>query len=709
MPASPSKSQWRTLRRYVLAGDREAARHMLQDMVHNYPEDKEAAAELTRLILGEKLHISESPHERQARLISEAQQELLHTLTSHTPQSLACMPTEELQRMQDSLLAAIRTLKSCKAAAPNGTKAYKKALERELARRRKRSRRGLMMGACVVAAALLLLGATAFFLHRQATDLETRLHKALVGANWADIDNLLRTADTGVNRLMNPRLEALITKVKSWQQGVLARSQELHRQMLVYEKLNAIDTLSLEERGRFLRCIRALPAPFAPRLLNRWDKLCRPVHAAIERQRKTYLAEVEQAIATPAFSGDKKADTELLRERARALRRVTDVFNDAQEAFDLDPKLLQTLQQCSMENEVCMEDIAQFARIENLMNSARNLTQYRRAIDEFHPMQYPPAQALALAGKALPSEAAIAADLRAARHQLPAEIHPAITAAIVDKGPSFTPTHPATPEQVHLMEDTFSSQTLRRRLYEVTAPSGKVNYTDAPPGVTDRNTVVFDISELDPEHVLDRTRHQEWENANAVWIRTIDASPLLRATDISRDRFFLDANVPDLLGRITAVQNKLCPALAKAYLYHTLLELIRLHRTPEIMGLRFSPTLQADIESFRKLVARCPLPLSVTAWLQHSAEQREAEKLWEQWFDAHRNRDYALEMSRNLSRILREQPRYLGYVGAEGAAILCDPLPPRTRIRYYSGGKLITGSAGEPLSSPDTLSPILAE
>ena len=74
MAASPTKAQWRALRRYALAGDKPQAHRLLEELSRAYPEDAEVAAELERLLRGEQLHIAESADERNRREGAEAQQ-----------------------------------------------------------------------------------------------------------------------------------------------------------------------------------------------------------------------------------------------------------------------------------------------------------------------------------------------------------------------------------------------------------------------------------------------------------------------------------------------------------------------------------------------------------------------------------------------------------------------------------------------------------
>ena len=711
MAKTAPKEQWRALRRYALSGEERTARHLLQMMTQEYPEDAEAAAEWKRMEAGLPLLCTETQKERRARLCENARRELAEDIEAANTKKLAAMHTEELTRLHRSLRDKLRILSSNKTPAPTGTNSYKKNLERELARRHKKNvkaRLGLLLGLLVV---LVAVGSAAWILRSRAEGLATRLESAWLTQDWEHAEALLEATDSGINRLMLPQTGELIAKVISWQHSTIARAGELSHQLHVYEKREAISTLSLEERADFLRRIRALPVYHSKPLLARWDELCRPEREKLDAQRDAIVAEVEAAAASPTLSGNVAQDAALLRQERNRLERIIRTFDNAREAFDLPTELITPSQSLLQQIEIYLADTDALTHAEMLLRNALNYRQHLDALAELAPKQYPPALAAAAAGHALPQEETICNTVRAARFHIPQDIPPEVVKAIVDKGPSFCASYPASMQQLHLMEDMFTARTLRQRVYEVFRAAGDVHYTDQPPTVVrDKNSVSFTLSELDPARRVDRSPRIEWGDAHAVWIRTLDATPILKATGISRERFFLATNLPDALGRLTAIHDKDCPALAKAYAYHTLLEVMRLHnKKPDILGLRFSPTLQEDLKSFRLLSSRCKLPLGVTCWLSRSSEVLEAEALYAQWFDAHADRNYSAEMSRNLTRILRTRPRYLGHVDAHGQPNLRQPAAEGAMLWYLSGGQLVSGPCGKPLKNPSPYSPIFVE
>ena len=714
MAATPTKAQWRALRRYALAGDKETTSRLLLRMVEKYPTDKEAAGELARFQAGLPLHITESADQRRARLCFEAQHALQEAVRAHTtPQSLACMRTHELRHLQQELRTHLRSIRATQSAAPNGTNAYKKMLDFELKRRYQRSARSRLIAGGIAAATLLVLLTTAVFLRQRALRVEDRLKAAHAAADWNGTGILLTEAETGIHTLMNSRLEPLTQKVRQWQQAMMALASELNRKLHVYEELNAVSTLSLEERANLLRSVHKLPAALSQDLLARWEELCRPEKEELDRQRSAMIAEMDEAVADKSaaeLSGVLAQDIESHRNFIARTAPLMTRFNDATVALELPQEPLTRVNLRLTQAQLRLNELEELRRLDSRLSTAHTLSQHTKALQSVKTLPHlQPIYRRAESSLNLPGEEDMEADLRAARHRIPGKPDAALLRAIVDKGPTFSQTYPATPEQVHMMEDVFTSQALNRRIYELTHPSGQSYFADERPVVTNQGTAQFNISVLDPEHSIERSRSREWDRPVEVMMRAIDAPALMRATEIDRATFFISANVPELLSRIISLQNKACPALAKAYLYDRLLELLKQHKSAEIASNRFSPTLQADAADFRKLLDKINMPLSPGCWLQRTEQVHTAEQLCEQWFAERKKRDYAKEMSRNLAHILREKPHYLGYVDLQGTPHIREELPPGARVRYYSDGKLVCTPADKMLPAPTPLSPILAE
>lgn len=710
MASSAPKEQWRALRRYVLAGDAQTAHNLLRMMTQEYPEDAEAAAELERMEKGLPLRATETAKERKERLTDEALLALARDIARYDAKTLACTHTHGLKELHSSLRAHLRLISDSGMPAPTGTNAYKKDLERELARRRKKSLKMRLAALGGLVLTLTALSGTVWALHRRAESYAQELRNAWHAEDWERSEALIKLTDTGINKLVHPEVQELLYMVRQWRESIYAKTKTLHLQMDIYKKRKAVSTLSLEERAAFLRRIRALPSVFSKELMERWDELCRPEKEKLDQQRDDILREVETADVAPTLTGAAADDASELRKTKSHLRRIIDTYENARETFDLPERHIAPLRELLEQVEVCLSDVEQLLHAEMSQRNALSYEQYCKATRGLAPKIYAPAVKAADAAQNLPTEESICNEVRAYRFKTPLVIPPEVIRAIVDKAPSFCPSYPASPQQVALMEDIFTSRLLRQKVYEIIHTSGQVHYADEYPSITSNNSVVFTLSELDPQRSVGKSPRVVWENAQGVWTRLLDATPILKATGIARETFFLTGNLPDILGRITHIHDKNCPALAKAYVYHTLLEVMRLHnKKPDILGLRYSPTLLQDIKSFRDVGSRCKTPLTIGCWLSRSGDTLAAEAQYAEWFDTHANRDYSAEMSKQLANILRKRPHYIGYVDAQGEARYKEPPRNGAPLWVISGGKLTTVPGGKPLPSPDPYSPIFAE
>ncbi len=715
MSKGPSQKQWRTLKRFALAGRNEEVRHLLEKWRSVYPDDTRVATELKRLNAGEKLLITETRQERTTRCRDEAVTGILALLRrcrgSHI---IPSSTTKELLSMRTELRAHLRALKSVEGTAPQGTWELLRVLDGELAKRQHKTTRGRLLRVGIAVMVLAVLGGTFWMLRHRAGTLATRLQEARKHENWAAAEQLLSAVDTGVNHLVNRQVEPIVDDVVRWRQDVLSKSKALAQQMVVYENMDAVSSLSLEERARFLRTIRALPTPFSGKLLAQWDELCRPVREILEKQKREAIIRFSAPFPEPEISGDVESDIPVLRRAARALSRLIEDFQDAREALDLDEEVIARQRQLLHQMQQSLTDLEQLSRTVMLLRTARSLREHRQVLRDFHPISYPQAVRAAKIREILDEKGErVHAMILGMRYRVPVALPfpypPHVMSAIIEGGPTFSPQAPASAAQVALMEDIFTGRTLRQKLYELTAPGGKVRYSERPPDVTGDGHVQFEVSTLDPSYRLEEQK-EDWLYPQMVKMRTVDATPVLKVTGIERPTFFSRANVPKMLGQITCVRQESCPALAKAYVYGTLVKLLSLNRDKDVLGLRFSPSLTTDIESFGKLVEKSRFTLSPSCWLQASPASANAEAAFADWFSEHSNRRYDREMYFNLRAIINTKPQYVGFVDLDGTLRFKEtlvPAPNRT-LYYFSGSELKASPASAPPTAPTALSPIFS-
>ena len=715
MPRHPTANEWRSLRRTALSGRTEETLQQLEHLQRLYPDDEQVAEELKRLKEGKPLRVLENKQQRAARSVLEAQQDIEKILERFgKPQTISCAHTHDLRAVFCELKDHIKVLKSAKQPAPQGTRALLRNFKKELSRRRKKNTRSRMIRLAIAGGVIVALACLFGVLRGRAGNLVHQLKDAVNAADWERTDGLLKAADTGINRLVHGKVAPTVAIARKWQQFVLSESTELTRQMQLYEKLEAVSSLSVEERAHFIRRIRALPTPYSTQLLSQWDELCRPEREILEQQKREYIKRFSAPCPAPDLTGKPEDDLPRLQEVAHHLARLMNDFQDAKDIFSLDDQLISQQRETFHKVQNYIHDIDQLSRATALIGTARSYGEHRRALADLTPLAYPLAMQIARVAKAFcKDEADIFAAIRGMKYKLPISGHdpypPYVMNAIVQAGPTFSEGAPATAQQVALMEDIFTSRTLTQKLYELTAHDGRVNYSETTPELTDRNMLRFKMSALDPAY-SSTNNVCEWAFPQAVRVRVVNAAALLKATGIERSLFFLRANIPDLLGRITTVHDETCPALAKAYMYDILLQLAMGHKKQQGLGLRFAPTLRRDMQSFRKLGESLKYPLSVTCWLNHDAATTRAEQAYAAWFNEHADRNYAREMSANLRRMIHDVPDYIGYVDGQGNTCFKSfqaPAADRT-LYYFSGGKLKSSPAQNPLLNPDMFSPVFS-
>lgn len=716
MSRHPKADEWRALRRCVLSGHVDEARTLLERMHRTYPEDAEVAEELARMNAGKPLRVTENKRQRTARAVLEGQQSIAAMLRSFSsPQAIACSHTPELQMAYRDLRMHIKVLKSAGQPAPQGTRSLSGLLKKELSRRRKKSTRSRVVRLVVLGVFLLALVSLILILRGRADNLASQLSDAVSEKNWERADGLLKATDTGINRLVHGGVASIAEAARHWRQAVLRESGELTRRMQLYEKLEAVSSLSLEERARFLRRIRALPAPFAGKLMAQWDELCRPEREILEQQKRDHIKRFSEPFPAPKLTGETAEDLPRLQEAMRHLTGLMNDFQDAKDIFGLEDRLIAPHRETLRSVQSHINDMEQFSRALALIGTARSYDEHKQALADLKPVVYPPAlRAAQIVNTLDKNEASVFAMIRGQKYKLPVvgeNPYPDyVMKAILEGGPTFSEKAPATAEQVALMEDVFTSRTLTRRLYELTSHDGRVNFSDEKPELTDEKNVRFNVSILDPEYSVSSPK-REWPYPQAVRMRVVDATILLKSTGIERSLFFLRANLPDLLGRITAVHDASCPALAKAYMYDTLLRLLIGHENRQVTGLRFSPMLRRDMQSFLNLGKSLKYPLSVTCWLSRDAASLRAEEAYAAWFKEHADRNYLREMGANLRKILYDKPEYIGYVDERGN-VCCKRNQSSARgefLYYFSGGQLISSPVKDMLHSPDVFSPVFRD
>ncbi len=703
-----SKAPANDLRSLARAGRWDEVRALLAERLARNPHDAEARSELERLQQGLPLRATESAAERKRREAQEMRRELEDELARYRrkPDIIETWEPARLARHRKRTATMRSALRGrIPARLESEASDYLKVLSQKLGMRRRKHRRWQMAALVLfLAAAAAVLAAVG--LRSWAERAETTLREALNSREIPRVEHSLQLADTALNRLANKDLTALVRQAEIWVSDTERRRAELREQIALLESgQGSISSLSLLRRAELERTLHTLP-PGMNEWKTRWQKLCEREQRALTAQREEVLERFRAPLPPlPELSGIPAEDEPRLREQQMQLQPIAREWQAARELFGADAGAGEPLKTRLAELRQLREDIAALRQTIALLPSARNYAHYRRLFDKLSPKLYAPALRVAAIRDRLPDESRLRDQMQDHGRKLPEGMLEAACNALLKGGSNFTPAFPANIRQVQLMEDLFTYKGLQKEFYEMSAAGLPCIIVEERPTVSEES-VSFSPSPLTPGYSLDMPRRITWNNPSGVYIRRIDATPLLRCTGIDRMSFFNTANLPTQLDSLLHLEDNECPALAKAFVFKRLLAVIAAHEWPTMLGIAYAPTLKADARSFAKLLHELALPVEAGCWLLSTPEARQAEEACARWFHEHRHRHYAKEIARNFGNLVRVHPQYVGYVDEAGQAKLFRNLPEGTLLWYTAEDGLAATPQGEALESPIMYSPL---
>ncbi len=697
----------RDLRRFARAARWDKVRVLLEQRLHRQPNDEEARQELDRLNQGLSLRALESPLERQRRQAREMREELAAELELY--QSTPHLPTTwdtPLLRQRVRRVGSIRSLlgRQLPEEMSRATADYLATLQQELKRRLLRRHRTLGL---ITVPILLALGlGTGLLFYQRTLRLDEALVAALSTGEARAVEQAANVADSGINRLVNPKLAGRIVQARDW----LDRSRRLHSYLAgiiagIESGRGSVAGLPMAHRADIARSLRQLPRD-NPDLPQRWQKLCNHEKEQLRQQADSVQGLFAAPLPPlPTPSGKLTEDDKLLRALKQQLTQRLRDFAIAQEAYGLSPSLMDSTHARLEELDWQLADIAAMRHTAVSLPAARSYNHYRRLLEQNKPRAYAPALSMLEILKQLPTEEELRDQMQDKNRKLPPGMLEAVRHALLEGGPSFTPSFHANDLQVSLMEDIFTSRALRTKLYELSCEGEQSWLTESPPEVRDKR-LHFSPSSYDPKYDINTPRTIVWDNPKLALIRPIDPAPLLSRLEVERSSFFRDRNLPQLLDRLMEPRPQHCPALAQAYLYNRLRAVMQEHDWPRMLGLPYAPTLRADFRSFSQLEKQLGFEATSGCWLTPGPARDEAEKAFAQWFREREGRAYAAEIARNFGSLVGLRPRFVGYIDESGNARLCIPVAEGKLLWYISHGGVTATPQGEAMEEPSLLSPL---
>ncbi len=702
------KTPGNDLRKLALAGRWDDVRALLKERLARDPHDEEARRELERLQQGLPLRAMDSALVRKRREQQEMREELeaLLSLYRNQPDFIDGWDPATLQRRHKRACLIRSTLgKTLPPELEQEASAYIRAMGAKLKRRRGTVRWGLRLGIGLPLVAALI-GLPAMALYSQAHRAETQLREALRQHDIPRVQQALHSADSGIYRLFNGKLASIIDQAQRWHTYALQQCRELEQDVTCMETgQGSISALPISQRAEYERLLKHLPAGMEA-LQLRWKRLCEREERVLAQQRE----EVEQYFRTPLppmpeLTGDPAADDAALQVQQRDLRKLAREYNDANEIFHLNSELGEALRQRLAAIRELRQDIAALRRTASMLPTARSYAQYRELLEGFKPVRYEPALRMAAIRDRMPDEDKLRDQMQDHGRQLPPGMMEAARRALLQGGPTFPPDFPANITQVQLMEDVFTTTTLQKVLYEMSAQTLPTVITESRPEVSE-TSVTFRPSPLTPGYTLETPPRITWHNPQSVYIRRIDATGLLPAIGITREEFFRSSNLPSLMDGILRYEQGGCPALARAYVFHRLLEVMRAHEWPTMLGTAYAPTLRADARSFEKLRRELNFPLEAGCWLLSTSGARQAEAAYAHWFHERRHHHYAQDIARNFGALVEVHPSYIGFIDEAGKPRLYREVSANAILWYCAQEGLTTTPRREKPDNPILYSPV---
>ncbi len=585
-------------------------------------------------------------------------------------------------------------------------KAFRPA-EKSLSRflRLRRQTGGILLVLLLLAGGVSAIGSVLLLRAEQKAEL---LQHALDAGEWEKASSLKDEVITRLGSLFHERLKQALHQVERVEKQQAQACHLLERHLSEVRQGNlSPSSLRASELAEVERALRRLP-PSHRHLGEEWQEQCRQEQEQLEKRRQEVVRELQAELLPEAtLCGVPERDSLMLRRRLEHVEEQKRRWLDARDAYHLPQSALLPILRLEEHTRCLLKEATAMQQLLSQLPQMRHYGQYLVRMRQTTASAYPPALHWMSIVPSLPEESMLLRSMQAFRLGLPVEKLEHLRAAHVRGGATFSPACPATQRQVHLMEEVFSCHSLLRVLTEWENGRGERCLVEEEPQRTSHHVLRLTRSDLDPAYSLRCSPSLLWNEADSRQVRRVDVAALLKGCDIRRETFFRKLNLAEALGKIVRYGREDCPSLAQAWLYNVLLDVMQAHPSPKLMGLAYSPSLLADGDSFRQLRDRCRIRLDAGCWLASSHEAQQAEEAFHLWFQERRHRDYAGEVSRRMSSLLRVYPLYVGYVNEEGKAVFCRNVPPHSSLWYLSEGRLIQTPEGAPLLRPSPLSPIL--
>ena len=681
------------------AGRRREASNILEQAIKQSPENEKYRDELSRYLMGKPFSFELTDYKELQDIINDFIKQ---------PQRVATMSMMKLRKLRHRVFYLEKALQHMLTTADN--KALQQ-LHSTISRAKQRHRKPLgKVGITLVAASVVLaaLGGTVFFLYSRASNAAASMAaQAKDNFEISAARNLLKIYDTGLNRTLNRRVGEEADRLRQLIKATEKRTREIDLIIRDIEKgKQSVVSQGVRRRALIERHLRDL-GKNAGELQERWSALCRQEKKELNQQR---LSLAEELIAPlPAWqklTGIPQEDLAILKSRLKVLQQRINIYDDAAEALKLPEKIIASTRKEFEADTALHKEINDYVVLLDLLPTARSYDQYRNLLLHYTPTQYQTAKDLMAISAHMPVVATVREMMQEYGQNMDPGVLKAAKACLVDGAPSFSKYVPAKKEQLHLLNELLTNSALHTRLYELTHVENRmVAYTEEKPKVQGEH-VYFKRSSLDPAHDENR-KTVIWDSPHAVVSRTLDPTSLHKALGFERTYgYSTTVNLPDALTKLLQHCDSDVPALAKAYVFHHLIQINNNGKHAILSGLRFAPHMRKAVDSFAKLQEECGIRLNGDCWLRHTEAHLAAERKYASLFRKHRKIDFSAELRKNLGPLLNVEPCFCGYINQHGEAVLFEQVREGQLLWHLSQSVMVPSVYGEPLQTPDKLSPI---
>lgn len=688
-------------RALVKKGQRPAAVAVLDKILQKTPTHAKAREELARYMAGQPFSFEEAEYEELQQLLREYRGNV---------QKLTGMKSKALKRLHQRFQRLERSQRHTLVALEKKTLSdIITVINRELRRRRPRMGRFFIVTG---AAAAVLAGVAGIGLYlwqsagRAADKLEAAAEE---GCSRSTASNLLKIHDTGLNRTLNRRVGIAAEKLR----GVMAAKERRAREMDALLRELESNQKAVVSHG--LSTVAAIESKLkelkgdAADLHARWAAICKKEQNAISEQRLSLTEELMLPVPPrPALVQDMEKDRQNLQAHRNTLRQRIMKFDTTAEMLQLDEEIIAPARQECAATEKLLEEIAQLKNMLELLPSAHDYSTYRERLAGIKAAEYPLTQELLAVFRQLPTEENMRGMMQEYGQNLPPGLLRAACDSLLEGGPSFSRDFPASPEQLALIDELLTNSALNTRLYElIYTVDNELAYSEEPPALKNK-VITFNRSRLDPEHQLAHKRRVEWHTPRAVYSRVLDPRPMFVKLGLdNRTGFTSTANLPRLITTVCQIEKGDIPTLARAYVLEHLLRVNNMSRHAILNGTRFAPEFRKAVEEFNEIRQKCGILLDGNCWLTRTPAHMQAEQRFARWFEKHQKLDFAAEIERNMSTVMKVQPRFCGYINEAGKPVLFARVRQKQLVWYLSAEGAMTATAwGEEITNAVKLSPV---